>query len=145
MDYLRDNNLSMTPQRKVIVEIFLETEGHFSAEKLSALVKDRMPEVGKATVYRTLRLLVESGLADALNPGDGGVLYEHQYGHSHHDHLICSNCGQKIEIRDAAIEDRQEEVALCHGFELTSHRMYIYGLCPECQRKNGENEIEPSS
>ncbi len=72
MEYLQDNGLSMTPQRKVIVETFLETEGHFSAERLCTLVKGKAPEIGQATVYRTLKLLVESGLADTIDTGDGG-------------------------------------------------------------------------
>jgi len=133
IEYLRDNGLSMTPQRKVIVETFLETEGHFSAEELCTLVKRKMPELGQATIYRSLKLLVDSGLADAIDPGDGMTLYEHSYGHAHHDHLICVTCGKKVEMCDEAIEERQEQVAAEHGFTLTRHRMYLYGLCGDCQ------------
>jgi len=134
MDYLGEKGMSLTAQRKLIVETFLETEGHFSAEKLSELVRDKMPELGQATVYRTLKLLVESGLADTIDPGDGVLLYEHKYGHAHHDHLICTQCGKKVEIFDSVIESRQEEVAASHGFDLTRHRMYLYGLCSECNQ-----------
>jgi len=133
IEYLRDNGLSMTPQRKVIVETFLETEGHFSAEELCTLVKRKMQELGQATIYRSLKLLVDSGLADAIDPGDGMTLYEHSYGHAHHDHLICVTCGKKVEMCDEAIEERQEQVAAEHGFTLTRHRMYLYGLCGDCQ------------
>lgn len=135
MEYLAENDLSMTPQRKLIVETFLETEGHFSAEDLGRLVKDKSSDIGQATVYRTLKLLVESGLADNVDFGDGVTLYEHAYGHQHHDHLVCVQCGAKVEIFDSAIEDRQEEVADSYGFTLTRHRMYLFGLCPDC-RKN---------
>lgn len=134
IDYLKDNGLCMTPQRKVIVETFLETEGHFTAERLCELVKEKAPEVGQATIYRTLKLMVDSGLADSIDTGDGGALYEHAYGHDHHDHLICVKCKRKIEIFDEAIEHRQEEVAEEHGFELTRHRMYLFGVCADCQK-----------
>lgn len=114
------------------METFLETEGHFTAEQLCELVKERIADVGQATVYRTLKLLVDSGLADTIDTGDGAVLYEHAYGHEHHDHLFCVNCDRKIEIYDNAIEERQEAVAEEHGFKLTRHRMYLFGVCPEC-------------
>ena len=134
IDYLKLNGLSMTPQRKVIVETFLETEGHFSADQLCALVKEKAPEVGQATIYRTLKLLVDSGLADTIDGLDGSALYEHAYGHAHHDHLICVECNKKIEIVDDTIEKRQEEVAKEHDFELTRHRMYLFGVCSDCQK-----------
>ncbi|WP_319468404.1 transcriptional repressor [uncultured Pseudodesulfovibrio sp.] len=133
MDYMASHNLSMTPQRKIIVETFLETEGHFSAEHLCRLVKEKASDIGQATIYRTLRILVESGLADSMDPGDGVALYEHAYGHQHHDHLICVNCGATIEIFDETIESRQEKVAEDHGYKLTRHRMFLFGLCADCQ------------
>ncbi|WP_229595464.1 Fur family transcriptional regulator [Pseudodesulfovibrio sediminis] len=135
IEFLKDNNLCMTPQRKVIVETFLETEGHFSAERLYARVKERAPEVGQATVYRTLKLLVDSGLADSIDVGEGGALYEHAYGHDHHDHLVCIRCQKNIEIFDGAIENRQADIAEQYGFTLTRHRMYLYGVCFDCSGK----------
>ena len=135
VEFLKENGMSMTPQRKVIVETFLDTEGHFTAEQLYMLVRQKAPDVGQATVYRALRLLVDSGLADSMDTGDGGALYEHAYGHDHHDHLICVVCDKKVEIFDAAIERRQEEVAEAHGFELTRHRMLLFGVCAECATK----------
>jgi len=135
VEFLKGNKMCMTPQRKVIVETFLESEGHFSAEKLYARVREKAPEIGQATVYRTLKLLVDSGLADGIEVGGGGVLYEHDYGHDHHDHLICVCCQKKVEIFDEAIEHRQAEVADRYGFTLTRHRMYLFGVCPECGAK----------
>jgi len=125
----------MTPQRKVIVETFLEGRGHMSAENLCEYVREKAPEIGQATIYRTLKLLVESGLADGFDPGDGVTLYERAFGTEHHDHIICIRCGRKVEVMDEAIEARQEAVAREHGFELTHHRMFLYGLCEECQNK----------
>ena len=135
ISYLKENGLSMTPQRAQIVESFLEEEGHFSAEHLFKKVRAYNSGVGQATVYRTMKLLVESGLADAFDPGDGVTLYEHSYGHSHHDHLICENCGKKVEVCDESIEERQEELAKEYGFTMTKHRMLLFGICPNCQGK----------
>lgn len=132
LEFMRSNALSMTPQRKVIVETFLESEGHFSAEQLYERVGRRMRDIGQATVYRTLKLLVDSGLADAFDLGEGVTLYEHRYGHEHHDHLVCLVCGRKVEIVDPAIERRQEALAGEYGFTLTRHRMFLFGLCPDC-------------
>ncbi|MEF2232160.1 MAG: transcriptional repressor [Pseudodesulfovibrio sp.] len=125
----------MTPQRKVIVETFLDARGHITAERLYEMVRSKAPDIGQATVYRTLKLLVDSGLADAFDPGEGVSLYEQTFGNDHHDHLICVHCGRKVEIRDEAIETRQEEVARGAGFTLTRHRMYLYGVCPNCKPK----------
>jgi len=133
IDYLKENKLTLTPQRRCIAEIFLQTEGHFSAERLCELVRQFLPDLGQATLYRTLKLLVESGLAEAIDPGDGVVLYEHGYGHEHHDHLVCCKCGRKVEVQDPVIENRQEALAEGHGFSLTRHRMYLYGVCPNCR------------
>ncbi|SNS28264.1 Fur family transcriptional regulator, ferric uptake regulator [Humidesulfovibrio mexicanus] len=137
LEYLRRKGLNMTPQRAVIVETFLATEGHFSCDELSARVRRADPAIGQATVYRTLKLLVDSGLASHLAAGDGPVLYEHSYGHEHHDHLVCLDCGAKVEIVDPVIETRQEHLAAEHGFVLTRHSMILYGLCPRCGGKTG--------
>ncbi len=135
LDYLRKKGLNMTPQRATIVEAFLETEGHFSSEQFYAKVRLADAAIGQATVYRTLKLLVDSGLAEAFHSGEGAALYEHRYGHAHHDHLICLGCGIKVEIVDPEIERRQEQLARQQGFELTSHNMILYGHCPKCSGK----------
>lgn len=99
-----------------------------------------MPELGAATTYRTLKLLVDSGLADSFTPSGGGSLYEQKYGRAHHDHLICVRCEKKIEIYDVDIELQQIELATKHGFDLTRHRMILYGVCPDCQKKPIKSE-----
>jgi Fur family ferric uptake transcriptional regulator len=135
VDYLLSNSQNMTPQRATIVGAFLETEGHFSSEDLYHKVRKTEPGIGQATVYRTLKLLVRSGLADCFDMGEGVTLYEHAYDHPHHDHLICTRCGRKEEIVDETIERRQVELAERSGFTLSRHRMFLYGLCPACRRK----------
>ena len=142
LEYLRKRGLNMTPQRAVIVETFLESEGHFSSEELCGRARKLDPAIGQATVYRTLKLLVESGLAGALLAGEGPTLYEHSYGHAHHDHLVCLECGVKVEIVDPEIEKRQEELAEAQGFTLTRHSMVLYGLCPACLKRMGGRTLD---
>jgi len=135
-EFITRKKLKMTPQRLRILEVFLAGKGHVTSEELHQKVKCTSPNIGQATVYRTLRLLADAGLAKAVEFGDGVVRYEILYGQSHHDHLICQECGANVEVVNPAIERLQEEVAARHGFALTGHKMYLYGICPECQKKN---------
>ncbi|MBG0776249.1 MAG: transcriptional repressor [Desulfovibrionaceae bacterium] len=132
-EYLVRNKLKMTPQRRLILEVFLASGEHLASEELYRQVRDRDPSIGQATVYRTLKLLHDAGIAGSYHFGDGVVRYEPRYGQQHHDHLICERCGKNIEVVDEKIERLQEELAKRHGFVLTGHRMYLYGLCSECR------------
>ncbi|XXJ19300.1 Fur family transcriptional regulator [Desulfovibrio caledoniensis] len=134
-EYLANENLKMTPQRRVILDTLLRKNDHLSSEELYALVKKRDASIGQATVYRTLKLLSDSGLIEPLDFADGVTRYEPCYGKDHHDHLICEQCGKNIEIVDEVIERRQEQLAQEHGFTLIRHKMYLYGLCPDCRKK----------
>ncbi|MBN2139417.1 MAG: transcriptional repressor [Desulfovibrionaceae bacterium] len=135
-DYLARQNLKMTAQRRLILDVFLREKNHLSAEELYAKIKTQDPSVGQATVYRTLKLLTEARLAEEVNFADGVLRYEPLYGIEHHDHLICEGCGKNIEIMDPVIERRQEELARKHGFVLSRHKMNLYGLCEKCRKKN---------
>jgi Fur family ferric uptake transcriptional regulator len=134
-EYLANENLKMTPQRRVILDTLLRKNDHLSSEELYALVKKRDASIGQATVYRTLKLLSDSGLIEPLDFADGVTRYEPSYGKDHHDHLICERCGKNLEIVDEVIERRQEQLAKEHGFTLIRHKMYLYGLCPDCRKK----------
>lgn len=131
-DYIVQHNLKITKQRRAVLEAFLGSEDHVSAEELYKLVTEKEPKIGLATVYRTLSLLTQSGLASELDFGDGQKRYEHKFMHSHHDHMICTECGKIIEFSHPMIEKLQEEVAGRHGFKLTSHKLDLFGLCTEC-------------
>lgn len=133
-DYLRQGKLKNTPQRRLILDTFLEGEGHLSSEELYEAVKAREESVGQATVYRTLKLIAAAGLAREVHFGDGVARYEKKYGEEHHDHLICDVCGKTTEVMDERIEQLQEELAERHGFLLTSHRMVLHGLCSDCRQ-----------
>ena len=132
-EYLANENLKMTPQRRLILETILKQSDHVSSEELYERIKKKDPSIGQATVYRTLKLLSESGLIEPLDFADGVTRYEPSYGKEHHDHLICEKCGKNIEILDETIERRQKVIAKEHGFTLSSHKMYLYGICPDCQ------------
>ena len=132
--YLAENNLKMTSQRMVILDVFLAMDGHPDSDELYQIVRRTDPSIGQATVYRTLKLLSDSGLAREVDFNDGVTRYEHGWGHDHHDHLICENCGKKLEVMDPKIEKLQEELAAKHNFTLTGHKMYLYGLCKNCRK-----------
>ena len=131
--FMADHGLKSTRQRTLIVETFFASEGHLSVEELWDKVRSTDARVSVATVYRTMKLLSESGLAHARNFGDGQTRYEAAVGRHHHDHLICTNCGTIVEFENDRIEAMQDAVARRHGFRVTSHKMELYGLCKVCQ------------
>jgi len=132
-NYITQHNLKITKQRRAVLEAFLGIEDHISAEDLYKIVSAKEPKIGLATVYRTLSLLTESGLAEELDFGEGQKRYEHKYLHSHHDHMICTQCGKILEFQNPMIEKLQEDVAREHRFEMTSHKLDLFGLCSDCQ------------
>lgn len=131
--YLAENGLKQTRQRNLIVDIFFEIGGHISVEELWTSVRRQDAHVSVATIYRTMKLLSECGLAHAQNFGDGQTRYEAAIGREHHDHLICTRCGTIVEFENDRIEALQDAVAKKHGFQVTSHKMELYGLCLSCQ------------
>lgn len=133
--YMAEHGLKSTRQRDLIIDTFFDTPGHLSVEELWSKVRTQDARVSVATVYRTMKLLQESGLAHARNFGDGQTRYEAAHGKDHHDHLICTGCGTIVEFENDRIETMQEAVARRHGFKVTSHKMELYGLCRDCQRK----------
>lgn len=127
--------LRKTTQRELILEVFLETEDHLSSEDLYWLVQKKDPNVGQTTVYRTLKLLTDAGLAREVRLGDGRTYYEHHFDHEHHDHMICTECGKVIEFFSAELEAMQDKMADKFNFKPTHHSLRILGLCEECQEK----------
>jgi Fur family ferric uptake transcriptional regulator len=130
--YMAKKGLRSTDQRRLIVETFFRSDNHVSIEELLAQVRSKEPRVGYATVYRTLKLLTECGVANERRFGDGPTRYELADDVTHHDHLICVGCGDITEFEEPRIEDLQERVARKYGFELRSHKHELYGVCPRC-------------
>lgn len=134
-EYLKKIKLKITSQRLKVLEAFLKTEKHLSCEELYLIIHHDDPDIGYATVYRTLKLIQKSGLAREVDLGDRISRLEHEYGHQHHDHLICLNCGKFIEVLDTGIERMQEKLAKKHNFSAVRHKMEIFGYCANCQKK----------
>ena len=129
--FLEKHNLKQTRQREAVLDVFLEAEGHITSEELYRRVRERHRTIGYTTVYRTMKLLCEAGLAVERCFDDGITRYE--IPHEHHDHLVCTQCGTIVEFECALIEEAQERIAREYGFRLLRHRHELYGLCPRCQ------------
>lgn len=132
-EYLNKNNLKLTSQRVDILRIFLSIEKHLSAEDLYKIIKTKNPEIGYTTVYRTMKLICDAGLAREVDFSDGFKRIEHNFGHNHHDHLICLKCGKLFEVFDADIERLQERLAKKNKFSVVRHKMDIFGYCQSCK------------
>jgi Fur family transcriptional regulator, ferric uptake regulator len=143
--HIQKKGLKRTAQRDLILDVFLRCEEHLSNEDLYRLVNQEDPSVGQTTVYRTLKLLTEAGLAREVRFGDGRTHYEHQYKHQHHDHMICSECGKIIEFFSAELEAIQDSMAAKHRFEITQHLLRIIGICAECRRARKQKAQEETN
>ena len=135
--FLHKKDLRLTEARAAIVEAALARDGHYPIEDLIADLKQRGIRGSKATVYRTLPLLAEAGiLQPAILAGDTRS-YETTYGRVHHDHLVCTRCGQVVEFEFEAFEILQRDVATKHGFRLEGHHHELFGVCPQCLARDG--------
>jgi Fur family ferric uptake transcriptional regulator len=130
---LEAKGLKSTQQRYFIAETFFRTNTHINLEELLKKVKRKTPKVGYATVYRTMKLLTECGLAMERQFGDGQTRFENVPEDGHHDHLICIKCSGITEFQNQRIEKLQEETAEKYGFEVIRHKLELYGYCKACQ------------
>ncbi len=130
--YLESNGLKTTAQRDFIADSFFRTNTHISLDELLKKVKRKNPRVGYATVYRTMKLLTDSGLALERRFGDGQTRYENMPEDGHHDHMICIKCGKISEFKNQRIEQLQAETAKKLGYKVVNHKLELYGYCPDC-------------
>jgi Fur family transcriptional regulator, ferric uptake regulator len=121
--------LRSTGQRQLICEVFFASREHTSLDEILLRVHAENPRVGYATVYRTMKMLVESGVAHERRFADGVTRYELRDLETHHDHLICINCGKIVEFKEPRIEEIQEQVARRHGFQVRYHKHELYCVC----------------
>ncbi len=131
-EFLKLRKLRITSQRMKILEAFLDVQEHVSMEDLYLMIREHDRTVGQVTVYRTLKLLCEAGIANTVNFEDGMIRYE-PVGQHHHDHLVCTVCGKKIEFTNDSIEKLQDDVCREHDFKPTAHHMVLYGVCRDCR------------
>lgn len=135
--YIAKNGLKTSRQRELIAETFFAAPGHLSIDELLERVRSEDARIGQATVYRTMKLLAQCGLAEIRQFGDGHTRYERSFSDNeeHHDHIICTSCGKIIEFVNPEIETLQHRVATQHGFVVTHHKMELYGVCESCRQK----------
>ncbi len=135
MDFLAGKNLRVTAQRRAIIETVFSTEQHFTADQLLVWSRRRDRSVSRATVYRTLPLLTESGLVREMDFGKDRKFYDPNYAqHPRHNHLICEDCNQILEFESRKLEELDEEIRQRLGFQVTSHRLQVTARCQEFHR-----------
>ena len=130
---LKKEGLKYTPQRTAVLEEIIKDKGHRESEEIYLALKKRGQSVSRATVYRTMDILVNNGFARKMNLGDGRARYESKVNSPHHDHLVCMDCGLIVEFMDQKIEDLQDEIAIQYEFQLKRHIHQLFGLCKKCQ------------
>ena len=133
--YIVNSGRKATHQREEIFKIFQNSTGHRNLAEIHALVSKRVPTIGYTTVYRTMKLLAELGLAAQRKFADGETRYEPISGEGHHDHFICVGCGKIIEFEDEALETLQKRIAERYRFQTLHHRLELYGRCADCGAK----------
>ena len=144
IDFLTQKNLRLTAQRQAIIETAFSTDRHFTAEQLLAWSRERDKSVSRATVYRTLPLLTESGLVREMDFGKDYKFYDPNYAeHPHHNHIICQHCEKIVEFESEKIEKLENEISHRLGFAVKTHRLQITATCEEfkklgeCKKKSG--------
>ncbi|MDR0879819.1 MAG: transcriptional repressor [Clostridioides sp.] len=136
---LKETGFKITPQRRAIIEVLIGSDAsHLSSEEIYDLVRVDCPEIGLATVYRTMQLLDDIGVISKLNLDDGCVRYEIDLNDDdthHHHHLICKECGKIIEVKEDLLDSIEAQIENAYNFEITNHELKFYGLCGECRIK----------
>src|SRR5580765_663765 len=133
LSLLRPTGGKHSSKRDQILRIFLQQEGHLSADDLFDLVRRSDPGIGRATVYRTLQWMVEAGIARKVDFGEGRSRFEPSYGHPRHFHLICTTCHRSSEFLSSDVESLMEEIAQSRNFAAMQSIVQIYGTCEECR------------
>jgi Fur family ferric uptake transcriptional regulator len=132
-NFLRKKGLKLTKERTAVLSEVYSFHGHFEPEYLYSRIKDSGSKASRASVYRTLSLLVECGLVKRVTRTEKGNVYEHTYGHAHHDHMICDICGEIIEFYSESLENIQDEICEKNSFVGSSHALEIRGRCEKCR------------
>jgi Fur family ferric uptake transcriptional regulator len=133
--FLRDHRLPITRQRDLVAQTVLLADDHLSVEGIRRRLREKGQRVGTATVYRTLDVLLESGLVRAHDFGEGFKRYESMPAQAHHEHLICERCGRVVEFQNERLERMLPVIADEHAFQHDRHRVEIYGVCRQCRQR----------
>jgi Fur family ferric uptake transcriptional regulator len=135
--YIKRKGLRNTPERETIIEEIFSVHDHFDVDGLFLRLRNKSKRISKASLYRTIPLLIESGLIKEVYFDDGRFYYEHIYGHEHHCHLRCICCGRIIEFADDEIRTMQKRIGKKYNFAVTAHRFELVGYCPQCAQRDG--------
>jgi len=138
--HLKRVGLKQTEQRNTILRTFLETRDHLSTDELHRRVQRKDPRIGYTTVYRTLKVLAECGLASEVAFHDGIARYEHQYNRRSHHHMVCTECGSSVEFFSPEVDQLEQEIGRKHRYLTTRHTFQIYGVCADCREANGRED-----
>jgi Fur family transcriptional regulator, ferric uptake regulator len=130
--FLKERKQRFTKERAAILQKTLAFNGHFDPESLYLGIKGTGMKASRASVYRTLNLLCECGLIDRVRKGERGTIYEQTFGHKHHDHMLCTQCGKVIEFYSEELERLQEALCMKREFKGSSHTLEIRGYCKKC-------------
>jgi Fur family transcriptional regulator, ferric uptake regulator len=133
--HLKSVGLKHTAQRDTILKTFLETREHLSTNELHRLVQKKDAKIGFTTVYRTLKLLAECGLASEVAFHDGIARFEHQYNRRGHHHMVCTHCGSSVEFFSPEVDRLEQEIGSKYHYQTTRHTFQIYGICEDCRKK----------
>ena len=133
--HIKSVGLKHTTQRDTILETFLGTRDHLSTDQLLQLVRQRDARIGLTTVYRTLKLLRDCGLASEVAFHDGVVRYEHQHKRRSHHHMVCTRCGASAEFFSAEVDKVEKEIGRRFRYTTSRHTFQIYGICEDCREQ----------
>ena len=133
INYLKNEGLKLTPEREHVLEGVFSIHKHFNVDKLYDKLRMQHKRISRASIYRTIPLLIKSGLVNESLRCQNNASYEHTYGHDHHDHMVCIKCGRIIEFKDQKIEELQEAVCKKYGFKPIEHKLGIKGYCKKCR------------
>src|SRR5262245_28318815 len=140
LDRLRPAGTKRSSKRDFIVKVFLQQEGHLSADDLVERIRQADHRISRATIYRTLQWMVEAGVARKVDFGEGRFRFEHSYRHPRHFHLICKTCNRSFEFLSSDIEALVEEIAAARAFTARQSVVQIYGTCESCSTGRAPND-----
>ncbi|WDC84137.1 Fur family transcriptional regulator [Caloramator sp. mosi_1] len=127
----KEKNLKLTPQRYAIYKFLKSTKSHPSAEMIYEALRPDFPTMSLATVYKTVKTLIELGLVQELNVGEDNFRFDANV--ANHPHIVCTKCGRVDDIEDAVFEHLNSEVENYTNYKVNTHKLYFYGICPKCQ------------
>ena len=136
-DYIRRRGFRRTTEREVVLREIFEIHGHFDVDELYLKLRQKGVKVSKASIYRALPLFIDCGLIREVDFTDGHWHYEHIYGHQHHYHLRCVNCGEVLEFEAPDLSPLEERLLKEHGYRIVSNQLEVKGFCGDCQESGG--------